>query len=392
MTTEIEPVTNNQLETTRLKVMTVVGTRPEIIRLARVLAALDRSEAIEHTLVHTGQNYDYELNQIFFEDLGLRKPDHFLEAAGKNAIETVGNILIKIDPLLEELQPDAFLVLGDTNSCLCAIPAKKRHIPVFHMEAGNRCFDQRVPEETNRKIVDHTADVNLTYSDIAREYLLREGLPADRIIKTGSPMYEVLHHYLPQIEASDVFTRLNLEKGKYFVVSSHREENINSEKNFNGLIESLNTIADQYHMPIIVSTHPRTRIMIEKMKVQVRNEVQFLKPLGFHDYNALQKNAYAVLSDSGTISEESSILNFRALNIRDAHERPEAMEEASVMMVGLSPERIMQGLVQLQQQEVGESRNFRRVADYSMPNVSEKVVRIIISYTDYIKRVVWSEK
>ncbi|MCU7694619.1 non-hydrolyzing UDP-N-acetylglucosamine 2-epimerase [Haoranjiania flava] len=392
MTTEIEPVTNNQLQTTRLKVMTVVGTRPEIIRLARVLAALDRSEAIEHTLVHTGQNYDYELNQVFFEDLGLRKPDHFLEAAGKNATETVGNILIKIDPLLEELQPDAFLVLGDTNSCLCAIPAKKRHIPVFHMEAGNRCFDQRVPEETNRKIVDHTADVNLTYSDIAREYLLREGLPADRIIKTGSPMYEVLQHYLPQIEASDVFTRLNLKKGKYFVVSSHREENINSEKNFNGLIESLNTIADQYHMPIIVSTHPRTRNMIEKMKVQVRNEVQFLKPLGFHDYNALQKNAYAVLSDSGTISEESSILNFRALNIREAHERPEAMEEASVMMVGLSPQRIMQGLVQLQQQEVGESRNFRRVADYSMPNVSEKVVRIIISYTDYIKRVVWSEK
>ncbi len=376
----------------KLKVMTVVGTRPEIIRLSRVLSTLDASEAIEHTLVHTGQNYDYELNQVFFEDLGLRKPDHFLEAAGKNATETVGNILIKIDPLLEELQPDAFLVLGDTNSCLCAIPAKKRHIPVFHMEAGNRCFDQRVPEETNRKIVDHTADVNLTYSDIAREYLLREGLPADRIIKTGSPMYEVLHHYLPQIEASDVFTRLNLEKGNYFVVSSHREENINSEKNFNGLIESLNTIADQYHMPIIVSTHPRTRNMIEKMKVQVRNEVQFLKPLGFHDYNALQKNAYAVLSDSGTISEESSILNFRALNIREAHERPEAMEETSVMMVGLSPERIMQGLVQLQQQEVGESRNFRRVADYSMPNVSEKVVRIIISYTDYIKRVVWSEK
>lgn len=392
MTTEIEPVTNNQLQNTRLKVMTVVGTRPEIIRLARVLAALDRSSAIEHTLVHTGQNYDYELNQVFFEDLGLRKPDHFLEAAGKNATETVGNILIKIDPLLEELQPDAFLVLGDTNSCLCAIPAKKRHIPVFHMEAGNRCFDQRVPEETNRKIVDHTADVNLTYSDIAREYLLREGLPADRIIKTGSPMYEVLHHYLPQIEASDVFTRLNLEKGKYFVVSSHREENINSEKNFNRLIESLNTIADQYHMPIIVSTHPRTRNMIEKMKVQVRDEVQLLKPLGFHDYNALQKNAYAVLSDSGTISEESSILNFRALNIREAHERPEAMEEASVMMVGLSPERIMQGLLQLQHQEVGESRNFRRVADYSMPNVSEKVVRIIISYTDYIKRVVWSEK
>lgn len=382
---------NNQL-TKKLKVMTVVGTRPEIIRLSRVLAALDSSDAVEHIIVHTGQNYDYELNQIFFEDLGLRKPDYFLEAAGKTATETVGNILIKIDPLLEELKPEAFLVLGDTNSCLCAIPAKKRHIPIFHMEAGNRCFDQRVPEETNRKIVDHTADINLTYSDIAREYLLREGLPADRIIKTGSPMFEVLNHYLPQIEASDVLQRLNLEKGKYFVVSSHREENINSEKNFRGLIESLNAVAEKFGYPIIVSTHPRTRNMIEKMKVEVREEVQFLKPLGFHDYNALQMHSYAVLSDSGTISEESSILNFRALNIREAHERPEAMEEASVMMVGLSPERIMQGLTQLQQQEVGESRNFRRVADYSMPNVSEKMVRIIISYTDYVKRVVWSER
>lgn len=382
---------NNQL-TKKLKVMTVVGTRPEIIRLSRVLAALDSSDAVEHIIVHTGQNYDYELNQIFFEDLGLRKPDYFLEAAGKTATETVGNILIKIDPLLEELKPEAFLVLGDTNSCLCAIPAKKRHIPIFHMEAGNRCFDQRVPEETNRKIVDHTADVNLTYSDIAREYLLREGLPADRIIKTGSPMFEVLNHYLPQIEASDVLQRLNLEKGKYFVVSSHREENINSEKNFRGLIESLNAVAEKFHFPIIFSTHPRTRNMIEKMKLEVREEVQFLKPLGFHDYNALQMHSYAVLSDSGTISEESSILNFRALNIREAHERPEAMEEASVMMVGLSPERIMQGLTQLRRQEVGESRNFRRVADYSMPNVSEKMVRIIISYTDYVKRVVWSER
>ncbi|EKT3956163.1 putative FnlC protein involved in UDP-L-FucpNAc biosynthesis (A nucleotide sugar for antigen-O bisynthesis). UDP-2-acetamino-2,6-dideoxy-L-talose 2-epimerase [Flavobacterium psychrophilum] len=376
----------------KLKVMTVVGTRPEIIRLSRVLMALDQSEAIEHIIVHTGQNYDYELNQIFFEDLGLRKPDYFLEAAGKTATETVGNILIKIDPLLEQLQPDAFLVLGDTNSCLCAIPAKKRQIPIFHMEAGNRCFDQRVPEETNRKIVDHTSDVNLTYSDIAREYLLREGLPADRIIKTGSPMFEVLHHYLPQIKKSDVLSRLNLEEGKYFVVSSHREENINSEKNFKGLIESLNLIAEKYNYPIIVSTHPRTRNMIDKMKVQVRPEVQFLKPLGFHDYNALQMRSYAVLSDSGTISEESSTLNFRALNIRDAHERPEAMEEASVMMVGLSPERIMQGLVQLQSQEIGEKRNFRSVADYSMPNVSQKMVRIILSYTDYINRVVWSKK
>ncbi len=375
----------------KLKVMTVVGTRPEIIRLARVLTALDRSDAVEHIIVHTGQNYDYELNQIFFEDLGLRKPDYFLEAAGKTATETVGNILIKIDPLLEELQPEAFLVLGDTNSCLCAIPAKKRQIPIFHMEAGNRCFDQRVPEETNRKIVDHTSDINLTYSDIAREYLLREGLPADRIIKTGSPMFEVLNHYLPEIEKSDVLSRLNLEEGKYFVISSHREENINSEKNFKGLMDSLNAIAEKFGYPIIVSTHPRTRNMIDRMKVAVRPEVQFLKPLGFHDYNALQMRSYAVLSDSGTISEESSILNFRALNIRDAHERPEAMEEASVMMVGMNVERILQGLAQLQQQNVGAERNYRRPADYSMPNVSEKVVRIILSYTDYINRVVWSK-
>jgi len=375
----------------KLKVITVVGTRPEIIRLSRVLSALDASEAVEHIIVHTGQNYDYELNQIFFEDLGLRKPDYFLEAAGRTATETVGNILIKIDPLLEDLKPDAFLVLGDTNSCLCAIPAKKRQIPIFHMEAGNRCFDQRVPEETNRKIVDHTADINLTYSDIAREYLLREGLPADRIIKTGSPMFEVLHHYLPQIEKSDVLKRLNLEEGKYFVVSSHREENINSEKNFEGLIESLNAIAEKFRLPIIVSTHPRTRNMIDKMNVEVRPEIQFLKPLGFHDYNALQMKSYAVLSDSGTISEESSILNFRALNIREAHERPEAMEEASVMMVGLSPDRILQGLAQLQQQKTGLERNYRTVADYSMPNVSEKMVRIILSYTDYINRVVWSK-
>ncbi|MEJ5145930.1 non-hydrolyzing UDP-N-acetylglucosamine 2-epimerase [Sphingobacterium sp. MYb388] len=376
----------------KLKVMTVVGTRPEIIRLSRVLEALDRSSAIEHIIVHTGQNYDYELNQIFFDDLALRKPDYFLEAAGKTATETVGNILIKIDPLLESVQPDAFLILGDTNSCLCAIPAKKRHIPIFHMEAGNRCFDQRVPEETNRKIVDHTADINLTYSDIAREYLLREGLPADRIIKTGSPMFEVLHHYLPQIIASDVLTKLDLTAGQFFVVSAHREENINSERNFKGLIDSLNAIAERYQMPIIVSTHPRTQNMIDKMQVEVRSEVQFLKPLGFHDYNALQMHSYAVLSDSGTISEESSILNFRALNLRQAHERPEAMEEASVMMVGLSPERILQGLVQVQSQAIGETRNFRTVADYSMPNVSDKMVRIILSYTDYIKRVVWSEE
>jgi len=375
----------------KLKVMTVVGTRPEIIRLSCVLKALDASEAIEHIIVHTGQNYDYELNQIFFEDLELRKPDFFLDAAGKTATETIGNILIKIDPLLEDLKPDAFLVLGDTNSCLCAIPAKKRQIPIFHMEAGNRCFDQRVPEETNRKIVDHISDINLTYSDIAREYLLREGLSADRVIKTGSPMFEVLNHYLPKIEASNVLEKLQLVEGEFFVVSSHREENINSEKNFRGLIESLNTIAEEYKMPIIVSTHPRTRNMIEKMKLEVNEKVQFLKPLGFHDYNALQMRSFAVLSDSGTISEESSILNFRALNIRQAHERPEAMEEASVMMVGLSPERIMQGLTELQTQKIGIERNFRPVSDYSMPNVSDKVVRIIISYTGYINRVVWSK-
>jgi UDP-N-acetyl-L-fucosamine synthase len=374
----------------KLKVMTVVGTRPEIIRLSRVMTALDESDAIEHIVVHTGQNYDYELNQIFFDDLLIRKPDYFLNAAGATAAETVGQILIKIDPLLEKEDPDAFLVLGDTNSCLCAIPAKKRHIPIFHMEAGNRCFDQRVPEETNRRIVDHIADINLTYSDIAREYLLREGLPADRIIKTGSPMFEVLSYYKPAIERSDVLNRLNLQENKYFVVSSHREENINSERNFNGLIESLNRIAEKFGFPIIVSTHPRTRNMIEAKKVAVRPEIQFLKPLGFNDYNALQMKSFAVLSDSGTISEESSILNFRALNIRDAHERPEAMEEAAVMMVGMNPERIMQGLRQLQFQKTGEHRNFRRVADYSIPNVSDKMVRIILSYTDYVNRVVWN--
>lgn len=375
----------------KLKVVTVVGTRPEIIRLSRVMAKLDQSDVIDHITIHTGQNYDYELNQIFYEDLGIRKPDYFLDAAGSNAIETVGQILIKIDPLLEQLKPDAFLVLGDTNSCLCAIPAKKRHIPIFHMEAGNRCFDQRVPEETNRKIVDHISDINLTYSDIAREYLLREGLPADRIIKTGSPMYEVLNHYLPKIEKSDVLSRLGLKKGEYFVVSAHREENINSNKNFSGLIEALNLIAEKYSLPIIVSTHPRTRKMIEAKEVKVRDEIQFLKPLGFNDYNALQINSLAVLSDSGTISEESSILNFRALNIRDAHERPEAMEQASVMMVGLNPERILQGLIQLKYQEIGNARNFHPVTDYSVPNVSDKMVRIILSYTDYIKRTVWSD-
>lgn len=375
----------------KLKVLTVVGTRPEIIRLACVLNALDANEAIAHTLVHTGQNYDYELNEIFFEDLGIRKPDHFLNAAGKNATETVGNILIKIDPLLEEIAPDAFLVLGDTNSCLCAIPAKKRKIPVFHMEAGNRCFDQRVPEETNRKIVDHVADINLTYSDIAREYLLREGLPADRVIKTGSPMYEVLQQFIPKIKKSTVLEDLGLEKERYFVVSSHREENISNPKNFEGLITSLNLIAEEYGYPVIVSTHPRTRNMLDSKKMETHKNIQFLKPLGFTDYNALQYNSFAVLSDSGTISEESSILNFRALNIREAHERPEAMEEASVMMVGMNPERIMQALVALKVQQRNPERNFRQVSDYAMPNVSEKVVRIIISYVDYINRVVWSK-
>ena len=375
----------------KLKVMTVVGTRPEIIRLACVLQKLDKSEAIEHTLVHTGQNYDYELNEVFFEDLGLRKPDYFLNAAGKNATETAGQILINVDPVLEQVKPDAFLVLGDTNSCLCAIAAKKRHIPIFHMEAGNRCFDQRVPEESNRKIVDHTADINLTYSDIAREYLLSEGLRPDRIIKTGSPMFEVLMQYLPKIESSDILEKLGLVEGKYFVISAHREENINSERNFNNLVQILNDIAQKYDYPVIVSTHPRTRKMIEAKGITFHKNVQLMKPMGLSDYNKLQMKSFAVLSDSGTISEESSILNFRALNIREAHERPEAMEEASVMMVGLNPERVMQGLVQLQYQTIGSDRNFRPVADYSMPNVSEKVVRIILSYTDYIKRVVWSE-
>ena len=375
----------------RLKVMTVVGTRPEIIRLARVMSALDNSKAIEHIIVHTGQNYDYELNQIFFDDLQIRKPDYFLNAAGATATETIGKILINIDPLLEEVKPDAFLVLGDTNSCLCAIPAKKRHIPIFHMEAGNRCFDQRVPEETNRKIVDHISDINMTYSDIAREYLLREGLSADRIIKTGSPMFEVLNHYLPSIKSSNILKSLQLERNKYFVVSAHREENISIDLNFMGLISSLNFVAEKYSLPIIVSTHPRTRKMIDEKEIVLHKNIQLLKPLGFNDYNALQLNSKAVLSDSGTISEESSILNFPALNIRQAHERPEAMEEASVMMVGLNPERISQGLIQLESQKNGDERTFRKVSDYSMPNVSDKVVRIIISYVDYIKRTVWGE-
>lgn len=370
----------------KLKVMTVVGTRPEIIRLSAVINKLEESNAIEHILVHTGQNYDYELNEVFFKDFNLKKPDYFLNAATGTAIETVGNILIKIDPILEEVQPEAFLVLGDTNSCLCAIAAKRRHIPIFHMEAGNRCFDQRVPEETNRKIVDHTADINLTYSDIAREYLLREGLPADRIIKTGSPMFEVLNSRKDDIEKSDVLERLELEEGKYFVVSAHREENINSETNFLDLVESLNAVAEKYNMPVIVSTHPRTQNMINAKDVEFNLLVKTMKPLGFNDYVKLQIKSKAVLSDSGTISEESSILGFRALNIRQAHERPEAMEEASVMMVGLRKERVIQGLEVLESQK---DNTLRQVKDYSMPNVSEKVLRIILSYTDYINRTVW---
>ena len=370
----------------KLKVMTVVGTRPEIIRLSAVINKLDKSEAIEHILVHTGQNYDYELNEVFFEDFNLKKPDYFLNSAVATAIETIGNILINIEKVIDKEKPDAFLILGDTNSCLTAIAAKRRHIPIFHMEAGNRCFDQRVPEETNRKIVDHIADINLTYSDIAREYLLREGLLPDRVIKTGSPMYEVIKSKLDDINNSDVLNKLNLEKGKYFVVSAHREENINSETNFMNLVESLNAIADKYNFPVIISTHPRTRKMIEEKSIKFNPLVNLLKPLGFNDYVKLQIESKAVLSDSGTISEESSILKFRALNLREAHERPEAMEEASVMMVGLKKERILQGLEILETQE---KDTLREVYDYSMPNVSDKVLRIILSYTDYINRNVW---
>lgn len=372
----------------KLKVMTVVGTRPEIIRLSAVMNRLEESEAVEHIVVHTGQNYDYELNEVFFSDFKLKKPDYFLNAAVGTAVETIGNILVKIDPILAEVEPDALLILGDTNSCLCAIAAKRRHIPIFHMEAGNRCFDQRVPEETNRKIVDHVADINLTYSDIAREYLLAEGLRADQVIKTGSPMFEVLNSRKEDIADSDVLTRLELKKNAYFVISAHREENINSDKNFMGLVTSLNAIAEKYDYPVIVSTHPRTRNKIEEKGITFHKNVQLLKPLGFNDYNHLQMYAKAVLSDSGTISEESSILGFPALNIRDAHERPEAMEEASVMMVGLNTERIIQGLTVLETQE---QDTLRLVADYSMPNVSEKVLRIILSYTDYINRIVWSK-
>jgi len=373
----------------KLKVMTVVGTRPEIIRLSRVLARLD--EHCEHVIVHTGQNYDYELNQIFFDDLGIRKPDHFLNAAGGSAAETIGKIIAAVDGVLVSEKPDAMLVLGDTNSCLSVIPAKRRKVPIFHMEAGNRCFDLRVPEETNRRIVDHTADINLTYSSIAREYLLREGLPPDQVIKTGSPMFEVLTHYRAGIEGSDVLNRLGLEAGQFFVVSAHREENIDSDTNFGKLVQTLNTVAETYGLPVIVSTHPRTLKRVEATGAKFHEQVQLLKPLGFTDYNQLQLSAKAVLSDSGTINEESSILNFPALNLREAHERPEGMEEAAVMMVGLEVERVMQGLAILESQPRGQERLLRQVYDYSMPNVSDKVLRIIHSYTDYVNRVVWKK-
>lgn len=373
----------------KLKVMTVVGTRPEIIRLSRVMAKLD--EYCEHILVHTGQNYDFELNEIFFQDLGIRKPDHFLSAAGASGAETIGNVIIAVDKVLAEVQPEALLVLGDTNSCMAVIPAKRRKIPTFHMEAGNRCFDMRVPEEINRRIVDHTADINLTYSTIARDYLLREGLPPDRVVKTGSPMFEVLNHFREGIEASDVLGRLGLEEGKFFVVSAHREENVDSDKNFLALVDTLNAVAEQYGYPVIVSTHPRTQKRVDAMGVQFHQNIRLLKPLGFKDYNKLQLSAKAVLSDSGTISEEASILNFPALNIREAHERPEGMEETAAMMVGLSTERVLQGLAILDHQGRGDQRSMRLVEDYSMPNVAEKVVRIIHSYRDYVMQTVWKQ-
>ncbi len=371
----------------KLKVATIVGTRPELIRLSRVMATLD--EHCEHVIIHTGQNYDYELNGIFFEDLGIRKPDYFLEAVGDSAAETIGNIIAASSRVLGKIKPDAVLILGDTNSCLSAIPAKRLKIPIFHMEAGNRCFDMRVPEEINRRIVDHTADINLTYSTIAREYLLREGLPPDQVIKTGSPMYEVLHHYLPQIKASGALAQLGLEPHKYFLVSAHREENIDSDQNFSKLVKVLNAVAEDHALPVIVSTHPRTKKRVEASGITFHDRVQLHKPLGFFDYVNLQMNAKAVLSDSGTITEESSILGFPALNLREAHERPEGMEEAAVMMVGLEVDRVRQALAILEAQPRDGVR--RLVADYNVPNVSEKVLRIIHSYTDYVNRVVWKK-
>lgn len=373
----------------KLKVVTVVGTRPEIIRLSRVMAKLD--EHCEHILVHTGQNYDYELNEIFFQDLGIRKPDHFLNAAGQSGAETIGNVIIAVDRVLAEVQPEALLVLGDTNSCMAVIPAKRRKIPTFHMEAGNRCFDMRVPEEINRRIVDHTADINMTYSTIARDYLLREGLSPDMVIKTGSPMFEVLNYYREGIDQSDVLQRLGLEEGKFFIVSAHREENIDSDKNFLKLVDVLNTVAAHYGYPVIVSTHPRTQKRVDAMGIKFHTNVRLLKPLGFKDYNKLQLSAKAALSDSGTINEESSILNFPALNLREAHERPEGMEEAAVMMTGLNVNRVMQGLMILEEQLSGDGRSLRLVADYSMPNVAEKVIRIVHSYRDYVMQNVWKQ-
>ncbi|MGE0090585.1 MAG: non-hydrolyzing UDP-N-acetylglucosamine 2-epimerase [Bacteroidales bacterium] len=375
----------------KLKVLTVIGTRPEIIRLSLVIRKLDESKAFEHVLVHTGQNYDYELNEVFFEDLEVRKPDYFLNAAGINGIQTIGQCIINIDPILEKEKPDAFLILGDTNSAMCAISAKKRHIPIFHMEAGNRCFDQRVPEEVNRRIIDHISDINLAYSDIARECLLAEGLPVDRSIKTGSPMLEVLTHYMPKISQSNILAKLQLRQYNYFVISSHREENVDNEINFKNFCSILNRLADTYKLPVIVTTHPRTRKKIEQLSFEFNPLVKFEKPFGLSDYIALQINAKTVLSDSGTISEESSILNFPALNIRDAHERHEAVEQAAVMMTGMNPERIMQALLELEKQKRGNERNILPVADYSLPNVSDKVLRIILSYTDYVKRVVWQQ-
>lgn len=373
----------------KLKVMSVVGTRPEVIRLSRVIDALDKH--CDHTLVHTGQNYDYELNQIFFDDLGIRKPDYFLNAAGNTGAETIGKVIILVDKVLAKVKPDAMLVLGDTNSCMSILPAKRRKIPTFHMEAGNRCFDMRVPEEINRKIVDHMADINLTYSAIARDYLLREGLPPDMVIKTGSPMCEVLDHYLPKIEASQILEILGLQQEGYYVISAHREENIDSVKNFKNLVKTLNTVAETFGLPVIISTHPRMQNRINSAKVNFHPLIRFLKPLGFTDYNRLQLSAKAVLSDSGTINEESSILNFPALNLREAHERPEGMEEAAVMMVGINPDRVLQCLAILDEQGRGKERLLCKVSDYSMPNVSDKVVRIIYSYTDYVNRVVWKK-
>ena len=373
----------------KLRLMSVVGTRPEIIRLSRVFAKLDKY--CDHKIVHTGQNFDYELNQVFFDDLSVRKPDYFLDAAGKNASETIGQVIIKADQAIELIKPDAMLVLGDTNSCLSTIPAKRRKIPIFHMEAGNRCFDQRVPEETNRKIVDHISDINMPYSTIARDYLIAEGIPPDRVIKTGSPMYEVLNYYKSNINNSDILERLSLEKSNYFVVSSHREENVDEPSQLQKLTSSLNTIAETYSLPIIVSTHPRTQKRINEQGIKFHKNIKLLKPLGFFDYNQLQKNSRAVLSDSGTINEESSIMNFPALNIREAHERPEAMEEASVMMVGLEKERILQALEVLSGQPSGNERVLRNVDDYCMPNVSEKVLRIILSYSDYVNKTVWKK-